>query len=83
MEKGKIKKSTRNCNTVPIAFNNFKLIPSKERDYSNEIASLQCLASSSSQNLEYCSESIKLFSSSGVVMSTFMIHPFSYGLALT
>lgn len=43
----------------------------------------QCFASSSSQNLEYWSESIKFFTSPVSLISTLIIHPFSYGLELT
>ena len=42
----------------------------------------QWLASSSSQNLEYLSASIKFFTSPLSLTSTLIIHPFSYGLEL-
>lgn len=42
----------------------------------------QCFASSSSQNLEYWSASIKFFNSPLSLTSTLIIHPFSYGLPL-
>jgi hypothetical protein len=46
---------------------------STERYWQNN----QCLESSSSQNLEYCSESINLLSSLLSLSSTLIIHPFS------
>lgn len=50
---------------------------------SNISMNTQCFESSSSQNLEYCSESINFFSSPLSLTSTLIIHPFSYGLEFT
>lgn len=55
----------------------------KNREVSGKHKKAQCLASSSSQNLEYLSESISFSASPASLSSTLMIHPCSYGLEFT